>query len=89
MTGPTIRWCFLVEAHAVPDALLRVLDPFAVQGAELAEAMLTRDADGVTIRLEAEGLTPERAEGLLRRLQRLAAVRRAGMGWRAAAQSAA
>jgi hypothetical protein len=89
MTSPTIRWCFVVEAHAAPDALLCVLNPFAVQGAELAEAMLTRSEDGVTIRLETEGLTPERAETLLRRLQGLAAVRRVGMGWRAAAQSAA
>lgn len=88
MTSPTIRWCFLVEAHANPDALSRVLDLFAVQGAELAEAMLTRDRDGVTIRVEAEGLPTERAETLLRRLQGLAVVRRAGLGWRAAAQSA-
>jgi len=89
MTPATTRWCFVVEAHAVPDALARVLNFFVVQDAELAEAALTRAGDGVTIRIEAEGLTFERAETLLRRLQGLAQVRRAGLGWRTAAQAAA
>lgn len=89
MTSHTTRWCFLIEAHAEPDALARVLNPFAVQGADLAEAVLSRSHDGLTIRIEAEGLTADRAETLLRRLQGLAAVRRAGLGWRTAAQSAA
>jgi hypothetical protein len=41
MNDRAVRWSFLVEAHDEADALLRVLSPFAVQGARLAEVILT------------------------------------------------
>ena len=85
---PGPRWCFVVDADPCADALLRVLGPFAVQGAAIAEAVLTRSGDGLAIRIEAEDLAPERAETLLRKLQGLRVVRRVGLGWRAAAAAA-
>lgn len=88
MAAPT-RWCFVIEAHPAADALLRVLHPFAVQGAELVEVTLARAGEVTAIRIEAEALAADRAEMLLRRLQALPAVRRVGLGWRTPALEAA
>lgn len=84
MSPAQTRWRFLIEADAIADALIRVLTPFAVQGADLAEVTLARAEGGLAIRIEAEGLDARRAQILLRRLEALPVVRRAGLGWRAA-----
>ena len=84
MTAAAVRWRFLVEAHAEPDALVRVLTPFSVQGAQLVEVTLDRVDGGLAIRIESEGLEAVRAETLLRRLEGLPVVRRVGLGWQAA-----
>jgi hypothetical protein len=81
MDGQT-RWRFLVDAHVGSDTLIRVLTPFAVQGAELCDVTLTRTARGLSISLEVEGLGHGRAELLLRRLEALPVVRHVGLGWR-------
>jgi hypothetical protein len=86
--SPAARWSLVVEAHPEPDALLRVVNAALVLGADIAEAAMAREGDGYTLRLEAEGLTVERAETLLRRVRSLPVVRRAGLGWRAAAKAA-
>ena len=84
------RHCFLVETGPGADVLVRVLTPFAVQGADLAEVTLLQSPDGgLSIRIESEGLDEVRAETLLRRVQGLPIVRRVGLGWRGLAQAAA
>ncbi len=66
---------FHVEAEPDADVLLRILGPFAVQGATLAEVRHTRtDAAAWTV-LETDGLAPERAELLRRRLLQVPSVR--------------
>lgn len=87
--GPAARWSLVVDAHPEPDALLRVVNAFVVLGAEIAEAAMTREGDGYTLRIDTHGLTTERAETLLRRIKALPVVRRAGLGWRAAQAEAA
>lgn len=82
------RYGFVVEACAEPDALVRVLTPFAVQGAVLSEVSLVRGERGLSIRLETEGLDEDRAALLLQRLKNLPVVIRAGLGWRAVASAA-
>jgi hypothetical protein len=82
MNDRAVRWSFLVEAHDEADALLRVLSPFAVQGARLAEVILTRTGGALAIRLQVENLEAARAESLLRRLAALPVVLSAGLGWR-------
>jgi hypothetical protein len=79
------RHCFLVETHDAPDALVRVLTLFAVQGADLAAVGLTRAQAGLSIRIEADGLGEGRAELLVARLGGLpscAASAWAGAAWR-------
>jgi hypothetical protein len=83
------RHCFFVETHAARDALVRVLTLFAVQSADLAAVSLTRAHDGLSIRIEADGLCDGRAEVLMRRLEGLPVVRSVGLGWRGLAQTAA
>jgi hypothetical protein len=82
VTAGPARWRFVVEAHPDCDALIRVLTPFAVQGAELTEVVLAQAAGGLSISVEAAGLDRVRAETLLRRLEGLPVVRRIGLGWR-------
>jgi len=84
------RYGFLIEAHDEPDALVRVLTLFAVQPLVLAQVTMTTRDGRCAIRVEADGLAPERAETLLRRLGGLAVVRSVGLVWRSpAARSAA
>ena len=92
MTGPALhgaRRCFLIEAKAESDALLRLLTPFAVQGVDLIEVTLVRTEEGICVRVEAEGLDARRAETLTRRLEAVPVVIRVGVVWRAPAQAAA
>lgn len=91
--GSPLKWAealagrrtFFIEAGRDGDLLLRVLGPFAVQGAEIAEMTATQGGGGVSIRLEVSGLSQARAEHLAERLRALAAVTGVALGWRAAA----
>jgi acetolactate synthase regulatory subunit len=74
MPGPD-RHEFHIEADATLDVLLRVLGPFAVQGAELAGVRHERIPEGAWAVVEVTGLAPERAELLRLRLAQLACVR--------------
>lgn len=81
--GRSPRRLFLIESAAAGDALLRILEPFALQQATLSAVAYDAAAPGVaTIRVEAEGLTDERAETLRRRLQKLPVVASVALGWR-------
>lgn len=76
------RHTFLVEAHAEIDILLRVLSPFAVQGARIVGAELSERAGQVAIRIEVVGMAMGRAELVVARLRGLPAVLRVGLAWR-------
>ena len=73
---------FIVDVHEEPDTLMRVLGPFAVQEARITGIRLDPSPVGLSIAIEASGLSPERADLIARRLGSLAAVRRVGLGWR-------
>lgn len=83
--GQAGRRTFFVEAARDGDVLLRVLGPFAVQGAEIAEMTATQGGVGVSIRVEVSGLSQARAEHLAERLRGLTAVTGVALGWRAVA----
>jgi acetolactate synthase regulatory subunit len=76
------RWTFVVEAQASPDHLLRVLNGFAVIGAEVTSVAMTDAPHGQSIRIEAAGLDAARAETLSRRLQALPASLAVAVVWR-------
>lgn len=78
------RRLFLIEARPGGDALLRILEPFVLQQAALAAVACDAAAGAVRVRVEADGLTDDRAETLRRRLARLPVVVSVGMGWRGA-----
>jgi len=84
MSAEAPRRLFLIEASAAGDALLRILEPFALQQADLAAVTCDAAAGGVRVRVEADGLTDDRAETLRRKLARLPVVTSVGMGWRGA-----
>ncbi len=73
---------FLIEGLDAMDALLRVLGPFAVQSGRLAEVSFSAAEGRITARLEVEGLSPDRAEHLRRRLGQLPLVTGVSLGWR-------
>lgn len=81
--GQAGRRTFFIEAARDADVLLRVLGPFAVQGAEVEELTATQGCAGMSIRLEVSGLTQARAEHLAERLRGLGAVTGVALGWRA------
>ena len=76
------RRLYLVEADAAPDALLRVLGPFAVAGAQVTAIELTEQETRHALRIEAKGLTAGGAEHLGAKLRALPIVRSVGLGWR-------
>lgn len=84
MTGSPCarRHCFVVEAADEFDALIRVLTPFAVQAAALASVTLDHGPHGVRIRIEADGLSSQRAETLLQKLRGMPVVLGVAIGWR-------
>ena len=84
MTGSPCarRHCFVVEAADEFDALIRVLTPFAVQAAALASVTLDHGPHGVRIRIEADGLSSQRAETLLQTLLGMPVVLGVAIGWR-------
>lgn len=75
---------FVVEVHEKPDTLIRVLGPFAVQEARITGIRLDPGPAGLSIAIEASGVSAERAQLIARRLDGLAAVRSVGLGWRSA-----
>lgn len=76
------RHCFVVEAADEVDALIRVLTPFAVQAAALTSVTLDHGPHGLRIRIEADGLTSQRAETLLQKLRGMPVVLGVAIGWR-------
>lgn len=83
------RRTFLLVVEAGTDTLLRVLAPFAVQGARIVAAELLEQGARTTIRIEVAGLAMARAEHLAERLRAMPAVRSVGLGWRAGQSAAA
>lgn len=79
---PDVRHTFLVEAHAETDVLLRVLNPFAIQGARIVAAELSERAGQVAIRIEVIGMAMARAELVMSRLRGLPSVLAVGLAWR-------
>jgi hypothetical protein len=81
------RRTFLVQAQPELDILLRVLSPFAVQGAQIVAAEMVGHGPRVAIRVEVRGLPLARAELLCERLRAMPSVLGVGLGWRAEAQA--
>lgn len=75
------RRLFLIEGVAAWDALARLLAPFAIQQARLTEVRYNEAGDRFLARLEAEGLTLQRAETLCGRLRGLPIVTGVSFGW--------
>ncbi|MBX3481129.1 MAG: hypothetical protein KF842_12080 [Caulobacter sp.] len=73
---------FVVETVAAPDILMRVLAPFAVQEAMITDIRIDHLSPGLSIAIEAAGVSEARAALIGRRLEALAAVRAVGRGWR-------
>lgn len=82
---PPGRRTFLIEARAGRDILLRVLGPFAVQGAEILMMEAAQGAERTSIRIEAAGLGEGAAQHLVERLRAMPAVTGVGLGWRVTA----
>jgi predicted metalloprotease with PDZ domain len=87
MSDSACRYIFVIEAVDAPDTLVRVLTLVAVQPLDLANVNMVRGDSGCTIRIEADGLDPQRAESLVRRLAGLTVVHSAGLGWAAGSTS--
>jgi hypothetical protein len=66
---------FRIEADPDLDVLLRILGPFAVQGAQLVDVRHVLTEAGAWTVIEATGLEPERAELLRLRLLQVPSVR--------------
>ncbi len=79
------RRTFLIEALPQGDILLRVLGPFAVQGARVLVMEAAQGADRTSIRIEVGDMDADTAAQLADRLQGMPAVRAVGVGWRASA----
>ena len=82
------RRTFLVEAAPEPDALLRILAPFAVQGAPILSLEAEQACELTVIRLEVGGLDHALAERLAEKLRALPVIRSVGLGWRVALAAA-
>ena len=75
MCSPTVRYAFRIEADPIPDVLLRLLGPFAVQQAVIAATRHEQTGARAWTMIEVTGLEPARAEHLGRRLGEIACVR--------------
>jgi hypothetical protein len=73
---------FIVETSDSGDALLRVLGCFAVQQARLVETRAMVDGERLSMRIIAQGLTPNRVELLRRRISELPLAASVSVGWR-------
>jgi acetolactate synthase regulatory subunit len=70
-----LRHRFVVEVDPIPDALVRVLGPFAVQQVTVAAVRYEQTDCGGFAVLEILGLDPDKAGLLERRLEQLSFVR--------------
>ena len=70
-----MRHAFRIEADPIPDLLLRLLGPFAVQQAVIAATRHEQTETCAWTVIEVTGLEPARAEHLGRRLGAIACVR--------------
>ena len=77
------RHIFLIEMDAAPDALLRALGPFALQGASVTGLELSTRGGRMALRVEATGVCADTAARLRQRLGALPSVRGVGLGWSA------
>ena len=75
------RHVFLIELEAAPDAVMRVLGPFALHDAELTALDLTRGEGRLDLRVEAIGFSFDLADHLGRKLRALPVVRGVALGW--------
>jgi hypothetical protein len=75
------RHVFLIEMEAAPDAVMRVLGPFALHEAELTALDLTRGEGRLDLRVEAVGFGFDLADRLGRKLRALPVVRGVSLGW--------
>jgi len=82
LAAAPLRRLFVIEADGAADALLRILEPFALQQARLATVAMEPAGGGLQVRIEADDLCDQRAERLRRRLEALPAVRSVALGWR-------
>ncbi|HEX7759444.1 MAG TPA: hypothetical protein VF459_08080 [Caulobacteraceae bacterium] len=82
-SAPVPRRLFLIESAPASDALIRILEPFALQQASLAAVALDAAPGALRVRVEADGLSDMRAETLRRRLAKLPLVTSVALGWRA------
>lgn len=73
---------FILEARNDDDALLRVLGCFAVQQARLVDTRAVANGPRLSMRIIAQGLSPNRAERLRRRLCELPLSAQVSVGWR-------
>jgi hypothetical protein len=80
--SPEGRHIFLIEMDAAPDALLRALGPFALQGAAVTGLELSQTEGRMCLRVEATGVCADGAAHLSRKLGALPIVRGVGLGWR-------
>lgn len=76
------RWLFVVEMAAGGDGLLRALNPFQVQGADVTRVEMQTTGGLARLEIEAAGLCGDRADRLQARLQALKGVRSVACGWR-------
>ena len=75
------RHVFIIELYAEPDAVVRVLSPFALHDAELTALDLIRGEGRLDLRVEAVGFGFELADRLGRKLRALPVVRGVSLGW--------
>lgn len=76
VSGPALqRSTFSVETDVLPDILLRLLGPFAVQGASLETVRHGLTGGGALTIIETRSLDPRRAELLTRRIAQMPWVR--------------
>jgi len=79
------RHTFLIEAQPLADVVLRVLAPFAVQGAQILAMEAAESGSRTSIRIDAARIDAETAGHLVERLRAMPAVVIVGLVWRAAA----
>lgn len=76
------RWLFVVEMASGGDSLLRALNPFQVQGAEVTRVEMRTAGGTARLEIEAAGLCGDRAGRLHARLRALKGARSVACGWR-------
>ena len=78
---PPARRLFLVEAADEIDALLRLLNVFAIRQVRVVRLEMAPTAAGLGIRLETHPMSEAGAGQLASKLSRLPGVRGVGLGW--------